>query len=127
MTITDQIMNQTDYQIDVKIKLPFEVTKPVFFCRSLAYYLCIGANGTLAPCCHIPWDPKYGHFEQAEGNPINSPGIVAMREKFIQAAAKNNPELLPAPCRFCTKRVKGKMLFDAKTKQWTRKPKKSRF
>ncbi|MDX1709119.1 MAG: radical SAM protein [Desulfobacterales bacterium] len=125
MTISDQIMNQTDYQINVKIKLPFMATKPAFFCRSLAHYLCIGANGTLAPCCHIPWDPKYGTFAEADKNPINSPSIVAMREKFVQAAARNDQDLVPAPCRFCTKRAKGKMVFAADTKQWTRKPKKN--
>ncbi len=124
MSISDQIMNQTDYQLNVKIKLPFEATKPAFYCRSLAHYLCIGANGTLAPCCHIPWDPKYGSFEQAIENPINSPRIVAMREKFVRAAAKNDQDLVPVPCRFCTKRAKGKMLFDAEMKKWTRKPKK---
>ncbi len=114
MTISDQIMTRTDYQIDVTIKLPFGAAIQKFFCRSLADYLCIGANGFLAPCCHIPWDAKYGHFEQVEGNPINSPRIVALREKFVQAAAENNPELLPSSCRFCTKRTKGKLSFVAK-------------
>jgi MoaA/NifB/PqqE/SkfB family radical SAM enzyme len=124
MTISDQIMTRTDYQIDVRIKLPFGASRQMFFCGSLAYYLCIGANGFLAPCCHIPWDEKYGHFEHVEGNPINSLRIVALREKFVQAAAENNPELLPASCRFCTKRTKGGLSFVAKTKKWTRKPKK---
>jgi MoaA/NifB/PqqE/SkfB family radical SAM enzyme len=124
MTISDQIMTQTDYQTNVRIKLPFGVAKQMLFCSSLASYLCIGANGFLAPCCHIPWDSKYGHFEKVEGNPINSPRIVALREKFVQAAAENNPELLPASCRFCAKRTKGQLSFDAKTKKWHRKPKK---
>ncbi len=124
MTISDQIMNQTDYHLNVKIKLPFVATKPAFFCRSLAHYLCIGANGALAPCCHIPWDPKYGNFDESDENPINSSRIAAMREKFVQAAVKKDQDLVPAPCRFCTKRAKGKMLFEAKTKKWTRKPKK---
>jgi hypothetical protein len=117
-------MTRTDYQINVRIKLPFEAASQMFYCRSLAYYLCIGANGFLAPCCHIPWDLKYGHFEQVEDNPINRPATLALRKKFVRAAAENNPELLPAACRFCLKRNKGKLLFKTKNKKWTRKPKK---
>jgi hypothetical protein len=41
----------------------------------------------------------------------------------VRAAAKNNPELLPAACRFCSKRTKGKLLFKAKNKKWTLTPK----
>jgi hypothetical protein len=124
LAISEQIMNRTDYQINVRIKLPFGAASPMFYCRSLAHYLCIGANGFLAPCCHIPWDLKYGNFEQVEDNPINSPRTVALRKKFVRAAAKNNPELLPAACRFCSKRTKGQLLFRAKNKKWKRKPKK---
>jgi MoaA/NifB/PqqE/SkfB family radical SAM enzyme len=124
LAISDQIMTRTDYQINVRINFPFGATKQMFYCRSLANYLCIGANGFLAPCCHIPWDLKYGHFEQVEDNPINSPPTLALRKKFVRAAAKNNPELLPAACRFCSKRTKGKLLFRAKNKKWTLKPKK---
>jgi MoaA/NifB/PqqE/SkfB family radical SAM enzyme len=124
MRISDLIMTRTDYQIRVKINLPFGAATQMFFCPSLAYDLCIGANGFLAPCCHIPWDAKYGHFEQIEANPINSPSIVALRAKFVRATEENNPELLPASCRFCPKRTKGRLLFDIKTKKWTRKPKR---
>lgn len=122
--ISEQIMNRTNYRIDVRIKLPFEAARQDFYCNSLADYLCVGANGFLAPCCHMPWDEKYGHFEKAEYNPINSPCILALREKFIRAAAENNPDILPASCRFCTKRTKGKLSFDAKTKKWSLNPKK---
>jgi MoaA/NifB/PqqE/SkfB family radical SAM enzyme len=120
----NQIMERTDYQIDVMIRIPFGAATKTFFCPSLASYLCIGANGFLAPCCHMPWDAKYGQFDKIdEGNPINHPLIIALREQFMRAASENESDRLPASCRFCPKRTRGKLSFIAKKRKWALKNK----
>lgn len=116
--VSERIMKNENYDIDVSIKLPFEVTTKTFYCPSLAEHMCVGANGFLAPCCHIAWDKKYGNFIKSETNPINHPEIMNLREKFILAASKNEPSLLYKACRFCTRRTKGQLSFSKKNRNW---------
>jgi radical SAM protein with 4Fe4S-binding SPASM domain len=117
--VIDQVVAQTDYQIDIKIQLPPALARKRFFCHSLANYLCVSPNGTLAPCCHMPWDAKYGNFIGATENPINHPAIVNMRNQFMAAAASQDLRLLPEQCRHCNKRTpKNHLFFKANTQKW---------
>ena len=117
--VIDQVVARTDYPINIMIQLPPELARKRFFCHSLAKYLCVSPNGTLAPCCHMPWDPKYGNFCGATDNPINHPAIVAMRNQFREAAASQDLRRLPEQCRHCNKRTpKNALLFNGDTRQW---------
>ena len=122
LSAIDGIVSHTDYQADVMIQLPSAFARHRFFCHSLAGYLCVGPHGHLAPCCHMPWDAKYGQFKASTQNPINHPAIAAMREQFIQAAVAGDLGLLPEQCRYCNKRTPGNVLmFKADTRQWQKK------
>jgi molybdenum cofactor biosynthesis enzyme MoaA len=106
------------YGTDVWIQRPFAYSQKRFYCPSLEKYLCIGANGDLAPCCHMPWDEKYGNFRNASTNPINHPNIRALRNQFIIAKDKNNPDLLPKQCCSCNKRAPDILFYRSKKKKW---------
>ena len=122
MFAIDQITARTDYRANVTIQLPTVFAHKRFFCHSLANYLCVGPQGHIAPCCHMPWDAKYGDFGVATENPINHPAIVAMRKQFMQAAAASDLRRLPDQCQLCNKRTpKNILLFKAEKRQWHKK------
>jgi len=118
-SVIDQITAKTDYQIDIIVQLPPAFARKRFFCHSLANYLCVSPDGTLSPCCHIPGDEKYGHFNGATENPINHSAIAIMRNQFMKAAASRDLRLLPEQCRLCNKRTpKNVLVFKTKTQKW---------
>jgi radical SAM protein with 4Fe4S-binding SPASM domain len=116
--LENQIKRNCSFDTDVWIQRPFAYSKKRFYCPSLAKYLCIGANGDLAPCCHMPWDQQYGNFRNASENPINHPNIRALRKQFILANDKRDPDFLPKPCRSCNKRAPDIMFYRSKKKKW---------
>jgi MoaA/NifB/PqqE/SkfB family radical SAM enzyme len=114
----DAIIRKTDYTVDVTVKLPFPLCYGTYYCSSLATFLCVGANRILAPCCHVPWDNRYGEYSKDEVNPMNHPAIVEMRKAFMSAAEREDDTLLPAVCRACPKRSRGHLYFDSKARRW---------
>ena len=119
LALEKSIVQNTSYDIDLWIQRPFVQARKRFFCPSLEHYLCVGADGVLAPCCHMPWEEKYGSFRNANGNPINHPHIKSLRQQFITAARNNNADLLPEPCRLCNKRAPDILFYQAHKKKWT--------
>jgi MoaA/NifB/PqqE/SkfB family radical SAM enzyme len=117
----DQITKRKDYKFDISIQLPLAFARKAYYCPSLSNHLCVGETGYLAPCCHMPWDEKYGHFDEADTNPINHPRITALRNQFILAAAQKDPSLLPEPCHFCNKRTLDTVSFVADRRKWRKK------
>lgn len=111
------ILKQTNYPIDIVLQPPPEKSYMRYFCTSLASHLSISPKGLLAPCCHIPWDAKYGYF-QREDNPLNNEQIKRMRRSFMEAYVANNSELLPTACISCPRRLKGDYNFFRDIGKW---------
>lgn len=116
--IIEQITSWNDYSTDITVKLPFRYAKKHQYCVSLGRYLCLGATGELAPCCHVPWNSCYGTFDKVDSNLINHSNIKKMRHDFIVSGEKNNNLLMPEPCRYCIKRTSGHLSFFSRSKVW---------
>ncbi len=113
-----EIMAKSDYDLDISIQPALDGKNSKYWCAMLASQLPIDTTGRIAPCCHIPWDEKYGRFEDFTENPINNPMTVAMREQFIAAADADDPALLPTPCQLCNRRLSGCYSFQKSAQRW---------
>jgi len=114
----DNVLRQTSYQVDINIQPPLQSNFLHYFCASLAHHLSLSPEGRLAPCCHIPWDKKYGMFDSCRENPINNPAAVNLRDMFIAAKKEGNPVLLPQECKKCPRRLKGYFHFSRHRRKW---------
>jgi MoaA/NifB/PqqE/SkfB family radical SAM enzyme len=112
------IMARTNHQLHVTIQPPIEAVSLRYWCGSLDTHLAVSPLGELAPCCHLPWDTAYGEYDPAIENPINNPKIREMRQMFIDAAEKDDPALLPHPCKACNRRLSGNYQFRPEWGKW---------
>lgn len=120
MAECQRITDCRDYATDLTVKVPVQLADRSYFCPSIARYLCVGATGELAPCCHIPWNSRYGEIPTSLENPINHKNIASMRSAFAAAAESRNENLLPVECRECPKRTVGHLHYSATKKEWHR-------
>ena len=116
--ICAELMAHNDYKMDVTVKLPYPLCHGTFYCSSLATFLCVGADSSLAPCCHIPWDEKYGEYSETDANPMNHAAILSMRKAFIRAYESKNDNMLPEACKLCSKRSRGHLYFNSNQSRW---------
>ncbi len=108
------IINRSDYNINIIMQMPVNSGFSDFYCSSLANHLSISSDGKLAPCCHIPWSSKYGNTDDLKDSPFHQSEIVKIRQKFSKAQDEGSVKELHSACAKCNRRLKGLVKFDKK-------------
>jgi MoaA/NifB/PqqE/SkfB family radical SAM enzyme len=114
----NKVLGNEKYRVNVILQPPLLKKYLQYYCDSLNSHLCMSPDGIIAPCCHIPWDVRYGEVLHTSGNPVNNPLIMAMRRSFVEAGQRGDDTLLLGECRNCNRRLRGAYHFLANRGRW---------
>lgn len=113
-----KLMEAKSFNIDIYVQPPMIDKYSDFYCSSLDGLLFIDPIGRLAPCSHIPWNEKYGVFDEYVKHNLYFKEKVKMKQQFVEAYKKRDWRLLPETCQFCNKRASGWYVFDSNKRKW---------